>query len=227
MAYQRIKKILGISATAVILAGLGVYKFHPHTYKVVDSTDPTCILGGHTTYECWCGVEYTENIEPTDHDYEETDTEPTCIEDGCKTFKCKICGNSYTEKIDKLGHDYVNGVCARCKGVDRDTIVSQQTEDGTEAKKEETKPTEAKPGKEKPQSSKPSSGGNGGNGGGSTTPAPQPQPTKPADTIDRSTEVGEQPITEGYAPDGWEVGPAITEEELFEGIDGLENIHVE
>ena len=200
MAYQKVIKVLGIGAATVILAGLGVYKLHPHSYKIVDSMEPTCTLGGHTTYECWCGDEYTESIEPTDHEYEEADTEPTCTEDGLKTFTCKKCGNSYTESIDKLGHDYVNGVCARCKVIDRDTIVSQQTEDGTEAKKEETKPTEAKPGKEKPQSSKPSSGGNGG---GSTTPAPQPQPTKPADTIDRSTEVGEQPVTEGYAPDGW------------------------
>ena len=194
MAYQKVLKILGISAAAVIVAGLGVYKFHPHSYKVVDSVEPTCILGGHTTYECWCGDDYTESIEPTGHEYEEADTEPTCIEDGCKTFTCKICGNSYTKKIDKLGHDYVNGVCARCKVIDRDTIVSQQTEDVTEAKKEETKPTEAKPGKEKPQSSKPSSGGNGG---GSTTPAPQP--TKPADTVDRSTEVGEHPVGDDAA----------------------------
>lgn len=204
MAYQKVIKVLGIGAATVILAGLGVYKLHPHSYKIVDSMEPTCTLGGHTTYECWCGDDYTESIEPTGHEYEETDTEPTCTEDGVKKFTCKKCGNTYSESIDKLGHDYVNGVCARCKVIDRDTIVSQQTEDGTEAKKEETKPTEAKPGKEKPQSSKPSSGGNGGNGGGST-PAPQPQPTKPADTIDRSTEVGEQPVTEGYAPDGWDV----------------------
>ena len=226
MAYQRIIKILGISATAVIVTGLGVYKLHPHSYNLVDSTDPTCTLGGHKTYECWCGDEYTESIEPTGHEYEETDTEPTCPEDGLKTFTCKKCGNSYTESIDKLGHDYVNGVCARCKVIDRDTIVSQQTEDGTEAKKEETKPTEAKPGKEKPQSSKPSSGGNGGNGGGSTTPAPQP--TKPADTIDRSTEIGESKANDAAvaAEDG--VMYIDTDSiDFFDCIDGLENIHVE
>ncbi len=214
MAYQKVIKVLGIGAATVILAGLGVYKLHPHSYKIVDSMEPTCTLGGHTTYECWCGDDYTESIEPTGHEYEETDTEPTCTEDGVKTFTCKICGNSYTEKIDKLGHDYVNGVCARCKGVDRDTIVSQQTEDGTEAKKEETKPTEAKPGKEKP-----SSGGNGGGNGGGSTPAPQPQPTKPADTIDRSTEIGEQTVTEGYAPDGWTYDDSEVDFDNYFGYD--------
>ncbi|MCR5002178.1 MAG: hypothetical protein K6A71_10330 [Lachnospiraceae bacterium] len=190
MAYQKVLKILGISATAVILAGLSVYKFHPHSYKVVDSTDPTCILGGHTTYECWCGDEYTESIEPTGHEYLETDTEPTCTEDGIKTFTCKKCGNKYTESIDKLGHDYVNGVCARCKdkdpSYDKERVVAQQT--GKDIS--ESKPNDGGNGNgDNGDNGKPTGGGNGGENNKPTvqpqpseqptvqpTPAPEPQP---------------------------------------------------
>lgn len=41
------------------------------------------------------------------HTYvEETTKEPTCTQDGTKTFTCSICGGSYTESIPALGHNY-------------------------------------------------------------------------------------------------------------------------
>ena len=42
------------------------------------------------------------------HEYkEEVTTEPTCKDEGVKTFTCSKCGKSYTEKIEKTAdHDY-------------------------------------------------------------------------------------------------------------------------
>lgn len=48
------------------------------------------------------------------HDYTVTITkEPTCTEDGEKTYTCE-CGDSYTEIITKLGHNYEDGTCTNC-----------------------------------------------------------------------------------------------------------------
>lgn len=48
------------------------------------------------------------------HDYtEEITKEPTCTEEGEKTYKCD-CGNSYTEPISAKGHHYVDGKCTYC-----------------------------------------------------------------------------------------------------------------
>ena len=107
-----------------------------HTHKYVESItkEPTCTEEGEKTYTCDCGDTYTEKIpakghnykdgECTDcgekdpdhvHDYTESITkEPTCIEDGEKTYTC-VCGDSYTEIIPATGnHSYVDGTCTDC-----------------------------------------------------------------------------------------------------------------
>lgn len=40
--------------------------------------------------------------------------EPTCTENGEKTFTCKNCGHTKNEVVEKLGHKFVNEVCTRC-----------------------------------------------------------------------------------------------------------------
>ena len=47
------------------------------------------------------------------HDYKSSVTkEPTCTEEGVRTYTCSVCGDSYTEAIEKIAHNYVETVVA-------------------------------------------------------------------------------------------------------------------
>ena len=48
-------------------------------------------------------------------------TEPSCEDDGVKTYTCS-CGHSYTEAVDAKGHDYTGGVCGNCGASDPDYV---------------------------------------------------------------------------------------------------------
>lgn len=49
----------------------------------------------------------TAVIEKKAHTYSETVVEPTCTEDGKRTFSCAFCGDSYSEAISAAGHKEV------------------------------------------------------------------------------------------------------------------------
>lgn len=106
-----------------------------HSYKEEITKEPTCTEEGEKTYTCACGDSYTEKIPAkghhfedgicTDcgekdpdyhkHDYVEDITkEPTCTEEGEKTYTCE-CGDSYTEKIPMTDHHYGDDdICTDC-----------------------------------------------------------------------------------------------------------------
>lgn len=106
-----------------------------HNYKEEITKEPTCTEEGEKTYTCECGDSYTEKIPAkghhfedgicTDcgekdpdyhkHDYvEEITKEPTCTEEGEKTYTCE-CGDSYTEKIPMTDHHYGDDdICTDC-----------------------------------------------------------------------------------------------------------------
>ncbi len=108
---------------------------HVHDYKEEITKEPTCTEAGEKTYTCDCGDSYTEEIPAkghhfedgicTDcgekdpdyhkHDYvEEITKEPTCTEEGEKTYTCE-CGDSYTEKIPMTEHHYGDDdICTDC-----------------------------------------------------------------------------------------------------------------
>lgn len=106
---------------------------HIHNYVGEVTKEPTCTEAGEKTYTCDCGDSYTESIDPTGHHYEngectncgekdpdhehsyteEITKQPTCTEEGEKTYTC-ICGDSYTEKIPATGHHFVDGECEDC-----------------------------------------------------------------------------------------------------------------
>lgn len=106
---------------------------HIHNYVGEITKEPTCTEAGEKTYTCDCGDSYTEPIDPTghhyvngecehcgekdpnhEHKYTETITkEPTCTEDGEKTYTCD-CGDTKTEVIPATGHHYVDGECEHC-----------------------------------------------------------------------------------------------------------------
>ena len=78
---------------------------------------PTCTEDGHAAGG-YCqreGCNYTEGsgvLPATGHSYDDgvITTDPTCTEEGVKTFTCSACGDSYTESVDALGHSYDDGV---------------------------------------------------------------------------------------------------------------------
>ena len=76
----------------------------PHTHNFVDG-------------KCECGEE-DPNYNPTcEHQYGyEVTTEPTCTEDGVKTFTCALCGDSYTQPVAQLGHteERIPGTAPTC-----------------------------------------------------------------------------------------------------------------
>ena len=73
-------------------------------------------------YSAGSGDAPTEDTHEHSYDSAVT-TQPTCTEDGIKTFSCS-CGDSYTEPVAATGHSYANGTCANCGGADPDYVAS-------------------------------------------------------------------------------------------------------
>ena len=77
---------------------------HTHSYTSEVTTPATCTENGVKTYNCVCGVSYTEVIPATGHDYGTVVTPPTCTADGYTTYTCD-CGHSYVgDATGALGH---------------------------------------------------------------------------------------------------------------------------
>ena len=78
----------------------------PHSYELV-VTDPTCTVGGNTSYVCSnCGDSYViSTTQATGHSYSSKVTAATCTAQGYTTYTCAGCGNSYTNNyVTALGH---------------------------------------------------------------------------------------------------------------------------
>lgn len=105
---------------------LETHSSHTHNYIESITKNPTCTEDGERIYTCDCGDSYTETIPATGHHYvdgecehcgekdpdahthsytEKITKEPTCTEEGEKTYTCE-CGDSYTEVILATGHHY-------------------------------------------------------------------------------------------------------------------------
>ena len=71
--------------------------------------EPTCMSYGQRRRDCtYCGTSETEEIEPTDHNYESTCIqEATCVADGVLRYCCSMCMDSYDEAIPAYGHTLV------------------------------------------------------------------------------------------------------------------------
>ena len=94
----------------------------PHSFTKEDTTylmsEATCIAPAIYYKSCeYCGEKGTETFEMGDalgHSYNNgvITTEPTCTENGVKTFACGTCGGTYTEAVDATGHDHDAAVTA-------------------------------------------------------------------------------------------------------------------
>ena len=84
--------------------------------KIENVTESTCEEGGNydeVVYCTVCNKELSRNTVKTKakgHKWNEgkVTTEPTCTEEGVKTFECTVCGKTKTEKVEALGHDWDN-----------------------------------------------------------------------------------------------------------------------
>ena len=82
--------------------------------KIENATESTCEKGGsydEVVYCTVCNKELSRNTVKTEakgHKWNEgkITTEPTCTEEGVKTFQCMVCGKTKTEKVSALGHDW-------------------------------------------------------------------------------------------------------------------------
>ena len=84
--------------------------------KIENATEAVCEAGGSYDEVVYCTVcnkeisRKTIKTEAKGHKWNESKvtTEPTCTEEGVKTFECTVCGKTKTEKVEALGHDWDN-----------------------------------------------------------------------------------------------------------------------
>lgn len=103
--------IFCLSVFAFFGCGLISFDECDHDYKLIESVEPTCTMGGYDVYECTkCGKQYDGNYkEKLPHTYDIGDVRynaPTCEDKGYRYRMCTAC--SYEDVIeyeDALGHD--------------------------------------------------------------------------------------------------------------------------
>ena len=122
--------ILLVGASALTLFYNSVGKLCPHSSFKTFVTNPTCVSGGSTLYECEdCAYSYiADHTPPDDHNLKELKVEPTCISEGYTLQYCE-CGYSYRSdhqaplehKLSSYEHHancteqgYVSYVCENC-----------------------------------------------------------------------------------------------------------------
>lgn len=85
---------------------------HEHEYAEEIIVAATCTESGTVSYTCECGDTYSEEIEPTGHDWGEyaSNGDATYFADGTKTAACASCGETDTVPDDgsKLAYTYTD-----------------------------------------------------------------------------------------------------------------------
>lgn len=85
---------------------------HEHEYAEEIVVAATCTESGTVSYTCECGDTYSEEIEPTGHDWGEytSNGDATYFADGTKTASCASCGETDTVSDDgsKLAYTYTD-----------------------------------------------------------------------------------------------------------------------
>ncbi|MGN1370130.1 MAG: hypothetical protein ACI4WX_14770 [Aristaeellaceae bacterium] len=88
-----------------------------HVYSEKVTVPATCDQPGKATCTCTkCGDSYEKELPAKGHEYDEgkVTKQPTCKDEGIKTFTCKICDATKTEKIAKTDkHTWNEGVITK------------------------------------------------------------------------------------------------------------------
>ena len=95
-----------------------------------NAVEPTCTEKGsydEVIYCADCGIELSREkitVDALGHTWDEgkITTEPTCTEEGVKTYTCTVCAETRTEAVSALGHTYVGGECTVCHEKDPDYV---------------------------------------------------------------------------------------------------------
>ncbi len=92
--------------------GKGYILYRSKTRDTVTYTHSCVVpLEGDKCEKCKFGYEAL----PCEHTYSSGVTkEPTCIENGMKTYTCSKCNEFYTDNISPTGHSFENGSCVNC-----------------------------------------------------------------------------------------------------------------
>ncbi len=105
-------EVCGRSYTSDYKAALGHEPFE------LKSTSPTCKVEGKTSgiqcARCQLILKVQEPIAKLEHEYDggNITTQPTCTEEGVRTFKCRNCDEFYTQSVEKIPHNYIKRVKA-------------------------------------------------------------------------------------------------------------------
>ena len=84
-----------------------------HAPFEIQATSPTCKVEGKTAgsqcARCQLILKAQEPIAKLAHEYDggNITLEPTCIQEGIKTFHCRNCDDFYTEPVAKTAHSYI------------------------------------------------------------------------------------------------------------------------
>ncbi len=81
-----------------------------HEFEITNTVEATCEEDGYVVSICKiCGKKNVETLKKLDHKWDDgaVTTEPTCLDDGEKTFTClNDSTHTKTEKVAALGHDW-------------------------------------------------------------------------------------------------------------------------
>lgn len=114
-----------------------------HNIVIDKAVSETCTENGLTegTHCSRCSeiIKAQETVKATGHTFIQTVVEPTCTNQGCKTFVCSKCGYSYSEAIAKSDHNYVTKIinadfekagsqityCSVCNNIEAETSIAK------------------------------------------------------------------------------------------------------
>ena len=103
---MKLNKVLAFTLVAVMLLTTLTACAHKHTFSEGWQKDAT-----HHWHSASC--EHAEEVDAkAEHDWDDgtVTTQPTCGDDGVKTFTCEVCGHTKTETVPATGqHDWDDG----------------------------------------------------------------------------------------------------------------------
>lgn len=113
-----------------------IEKEHIHSYIPSSTTEATCLNGTTITYNCICGLSYTEEVPAKGHVYVETINKATTSANGEKIVKCANCDYTITETINKISSIKLSTTKVTYNGKQRTPSVIVTDSDGEKLKED-------------------------------------------------------------------------------------------
>ena len=100
------KAIVFLLLLSVLFVGVSCHK---HTFSDQWSSDANSHWHAAT-----CNHDVTADSAAHTWDNGTITKEPTCTEEGVRTYTCTVCKATRTESVAASGHSYVKGICTGC-----------------------------------------------------------------------------------------------------------------